>query len=85
MEIFHNFCFGAEGGRQKKKDCVLRELSYKIFSMFFFAILLTNRSTNRRVARNSQWGGCFGGLGAEPPALENLAFFCKNNLILELF
>ena len=22
----------------------------------------------RRVARNSQWGGCFGGLGAEPPA-----------------
>ena len=26
-----------------------------------------------------------GGLGAEPPALENFAFFCKNNLILELF
>ena len=22
----------------------------------------------RRVARNSQWGGCLGGLGAEPPA-----------------
>ena len=22
----------------------------------------------RRVARNSQWGGCFGVLGAEPPA-----------------
>ena len=39
-----------------------------------------------RVARNSQWkGGCFGGVGAEPPALENFAFFCKNNLILELF
>ena len=43
-------------------------------------------------------GGCFGGLeaeppvaggtgvwGAEPPALENFAFFCKNNLTLELF
>ena len=26
-----------------------------------------------------------GGLGAEPPALENFAFFCKNNFILELF
>ena len=25
------------------------------------------------------------GLGAEPPALENFAFFCKNSLILELF
>ena len=30
-------------------------------------------------------GGCFGGLGAEPPALEKFAFFCKMNLILELF
>ena len=26
-----------------------------------------------------------GGLGAEPPALENFAFFFKNNLILGLF
>ena len=26
-----------------------------------------------------------GGLGAESPALENFPFFCKNNLILELF
>ena len=39
----------------------------------------------RRVARNSQWGGAVGGLGAEPPALENFAFFCKNNFILGLF
>ena len=30
-------------------------------------------------------GGCLGGLGAEPPVLENFAFFCKNNFILELF
>ena len=42
-------------------------------------------------------GGCLGGLerspqppearglGAEPPALENFAFFCKNNIILGLF
>ena len=34
-------------------------------------------------------GGCFGGLGAKPPAaggaLANFAFFCKYNLILELF
>ena len=36
----------------------------------------------RRVARNSQWSGCFRGLGARPPALKNFAFFCKNNLIL---
>ena len=26
-----------------------------------------------------------GGLGAEPSALENFAFFCKNNFILGLF
>ena len=26
-----------------------------------------------------------GGLGTEPPALENFAFFCKNNFILGLF
>ena len=39
----------------------------------------------RRVARNLQWGGCLGGLGAVPPALENFAFFCKNNFILGLF
>ena len=25
-------------------------------------------------------GGCFGGLGAEPSALENVVLFCKNNL-----
>ena len=30
-------------------------------------------------------GVCFGGLGAEPPALKNFAFFCKMNLVLELF
>ena len=80
-------------------------------------------SQARRVARNLQWGGCLGGLGAEPPAaggqwgsggkapsaggwgfggkapsrrrhgglgaetpaLENFAFFCKNNFILGLF
>ena len=33
----------------------------------------------RRVAGNSKWGGCFGGVGAEPPALKNFALFCKNN------
>ena len=26
-----------------------------------------------------------GGMGSKPPALENFTFFCKNNLILELF
>ena len=39
----------------------------------------------RRVARNSQRGGCFGGLVAEPPELKNFAFFYKNNLIWGLF
>ena len=29
--------------------------------------------------------GGTGGVGAEPPALENFAFFCKNNFILGLF
>ena len=37
-----------------------------------------------RVARNSQWG-LFWGLGAEPTALVNFAFFCKTNFILGLF
>ena len=71
-----------------------------------------NHNTNaaRRVARNSQWGSCVGGLGEEPPAaggwgfrgkapsrwrhgglgaetlaLENFAFFCKNNLTYGCF
>ena len=38
----------------------------------------------RRVVRNLQWSGCFRGLGVEPPALKNFAFFCQNNLMLEL-
>ena len=55
-----------------------------------------NRS--RRVARNLQWGGCFGGLGAKPPVAGGMGvwgrspqrskilhFFCKNNFILGLF
>ena len=55
-------------------------------------------AVGRRIARNSQWGGCFGGLGAKPPAAGGtgywgrspqrskiLHFFCKNNFILGLF
>ena len=30
-------------------------------------------------------GELFWGSGGEPPALENFAFFCKMNLILDLF
>ena len=30
-------------------------------------------------------GAVLGGVVAEPPALENFAFFCKNNFILWLF
>ena len=41
----------------------------------------------RGQARSQEFamGGCFWGLGAEPPALENFAFFCKNKFILGLF
>ena len=54
-------------------------------SIYLFNSLITTTyplcvlelSAPRRVARNSQWGGCCGGLGAEPPALENFAFFAK--------
>ena len=36
----------------------------------------------RHVARNLQWvGGCFGRLGAEPPALKYLLYFFFQNLI----
>ena len=38
----------------------------------------------RRVVRNLPWSGCFRGLGVEPPLLKNFAFFCQNNLMLEL-
>ena len=53
----------------------------------------------RRVARNLQWGAVLGtmgvwgqspqlpeaqGTGAGAPSAQNFAFFCKNNLILEL-
>ena len=31
----------------------------------------------RRVAKNLQWSGGFRGLGAEPPAVQNFAFFKK--------
>ena len=85
------------------------------YSMFYQidTLFVRNHTTvlRRRVARNSQLGGCvfgggvehpaaggqwgFGGkapsrrrhegLGAEPPALENFAFFCKNNFMLGLF
>ena len=47
----------------------------------------------KKIFKICRWG--FGGkapsrrrhgfLGAEPPALENFAFFCKNNFILGLF
>ena len=43
-------------------------------------VLLAKLSEDRRVAGNSQWVGYGGGLGAEPPALENFAFFRKCNL-----
>ena len=61
-------------------------------------MIINSAKCGRRVARNSQmrellWGSggrapqppeAIGGLGAEPPALENFAFFLKNNLVLGL-
>ena len=40
---------------------------------------------NQMRSQKLEMGGCFWGLGAEPPALENFAFLCKNNVILWLF
>ena len=42
-----------------------------------FAFLLM-----RRVAKSLQWGGmgCYTGVGAEPPALQNLVFFWQQYL-----
>ena len=84
----------------------------KRWNKFVLSCLFMSTSySSRRVDRNSQWGGgCFGslgakppaargwgfggkapsrrrngGLGAPPPALESVAFFCKNNFILGLF
>ena len=34
-------------------------------------------ASNRRVARYSQWKGCFGGLEAEPPAAGGWGFGAK--------
>ena len=50
-------------------------------------------NTQARSQKFAMGGGLFGrqppeanrGLGAKPPALENFAFFCKNNFILGLF
>ena len=60
-------------------------------------MIINSAKCGRRVARNSQLRGLFWGcgdgapshrrhedLGAEPPALENFAFFFKNNLVLGL-
>ena len=40
---------------------------------------------NQARSQKFAMGGCFGGLRAEPPALKNFAFFCKNNFILGYF
>ena len=52
-------------------------------------IIFVPRANALSQARSQEFamggGGCFGSLGAETPALENFAFFCKNNLILGLF
>ena len=44
-----------------------------------------NRTSLQVRSQKSAMGGYFGGLEAEPPALENVAFFSKNNFILGLF
>ena len=66
-----------------------------VSSMFFerqrhSACILFNKIVfvGRRVARNSQWRGLFGGSGGEgrsPQRSKIWHFFCKNNFILGLF
>ena len=66
-----------QNSKLKLKDCTSLTHDHK-----------TKEKTNCVLQARSQkfaMGSCFGGLGAEPPALENLAFFCKNNFILGLF
>ena len=46
---------------------------------------IKNARTQARSQEFAMREGRFGGLGVEPPMLEDFAFFCKNNLILELF
>ena len=41
---------------------------------FLVGQILNGTLGARRVARNSQWGGCFGGLGAKPPAAGGWGF-----------
>ena len=58
------------------------------FAVMFYAFKIKVKKVKSKTkfkysdqARSQEFemGGCFGGLGAEPPALENFAFFCKNN------
>ena len=59
-------------------------------SNFFYKVnarIYSKRPSYHRQACSQKFamGGCFEGLRMDPPALENFALFCKNNLILGLF
>ena len=62
-----------------------------------FEAITNSQARSQKFAMGAVFGGGWGfggkapsrwrhgGLGAEPPALEDFAYFCKNNLILGLF
>ena len=55
---------------------MLHKVQGVVFWMHTFACCWV-KLVIRRIARNSQWEGCFWGVGAEPPELENLPFIAK--------
>ena len=59
----------------------------KRLKTYYFNLTFEVITTVLMQARSQKFkmGGCFGGLGADLPALENFAFFCKNSLILGIF
>ena len=95
------FSFGLLNLSIKTAPVFVRNFFAFFWSTFGFRWYEQSVVVLRRVARNSQWGGCVWGcgggapsrrspmgvwggshrrqgeLGAEPPALENFAFFCK--------
>ena len=58
---------------KKAKLSIFRAVFVPILTYGHESWVMTERmrsqvQASRRVARNSQWGGCLGGLGTEPPA-----------------
>ena len=86
MNRFANISASASGTFGKFYQKFVKFLTHNQIFNFGKIPMLKVMKTIRCRARNLSWmGGCYGGLEAEPQALENLHFFGKNNLILGLF